>query len=59
MEEKLLCVYTPRDVADFAVISMCYLIPFGAGMIIGKFWTALALWFGIASIVYHTFSSKR
>jgi len=52
IEGKLLCLHTPRDVLDFAVLAIGFFIPFIAGMAIGGFWIALALWFGLAVIFF-------
>ena len=47
VQGKLLCVYTAKDVMDFVAMAIGYLFPFVAGMIIGKFWIGLAVWFGL------------
>ena len=52
IEGKLLCIHTKKDLADFAVLFLTWLIPFLAGMIIGKFWIGLAVWFGLAAVFF-------
>jgi hypothetical protein len=52
IEGKLLCLHTPRDLLDFAVLAIGFFIPFLAGMVIGRFWIPLALWFGLAVIFF-------
>jgi len=49
---KLLCVHTPRDVVDFYVLVIAYMIPFLAGMIMGGFWTGLWVWVGLAVVFF-------
>lgn len=52
IEGKLLCVHTPKDLMDFAVLSIGWLIPFIAGMAIGGFWIALGMWLLLAAIFF-------
>jgi hypothetical protein len=52
IEGKLLCIHTPRDLMDFAILFIAYAIPFMAGMIIGKFWIGLAVWFALAVLFF-------
>ena len=52
IEGKLLCIHTRKDLADFAVLFIGWVIPFFAGMVIGGFWTALAVWVGLALIFF-------
>lgn len=52
LQDKLLCIHTHKDLVDFAVLVILWLIPFLAGMIIGRFWWALATWFGLAVIFF-------
>ena len=52
IEGKLLCIHTKKDLADFAVLFLTWSIPFLAGMIIGKFWIGLAVWFGLAAVFF-------
>ena len=54
IEGKLLCIHTKKDLVDFAVLFLTWLIPFLAGMIIGEFWIGLAVWFGLA-VVFFTY----
>jgi hypothetical protein len=49
---KLLCVHTPKDLIDFYVLFLGWVIPFLSGMIIGKFWIGLASWIGLAIIFF-------
>ena len=48
IEGRLLCLHTPRDALDFAVLAIGFFIPFLAGMVIGGFWPGLALWVVLA-----------
>lgn len=48
IQGRLLCLHTPKDLADFYVLFSGWLVPFLIGMIIGKWWIALAVWFGLA-----------
>jgi hypothetical protein len=52
IEGKLLCVHTPMDLLDFAIPFMGWLIPFTAGMIIGRFWIGLGVWLGLAAVFF-------
>lgn len=52
IEGKLLCVHTPKDLVDFGVLSISWLIPFIAGMIIGAFWIALGIWILLAAVFF-------
>ena len=52
VEGKLLCLHTPKDLIDFYLLFVGWAIPFSAGMIIGKFWTGLVVWFGFAIIFF-------
>jgi hypothetical protein len=52
IEGKLLCVHTPKDLMDFAVLSIGWLIPFIAGMVIGGFWIPLGVWLLLAAIFF-------
>ena len=52
IQGRLLCIHTKKDLADFGVLFIMYAIPFLAGMIIGKFWWALAIWFGLAIVFF-------
>lgn len=52
IQGKLLCIHTPRDLMDFFVLVVGWFIPFLAGMIIGKFWIELAVWFLLAAIFF-------
>ena len=52
IQGKLLCVHTGRDLADFAVLFIAWLIPFMAGMIIGEFWIGLGVWGGLAILFF-------
>ena len=52
IQGKLLCNHTPRDLMDFWVLFMTFAIPFLIGMILGRFWWGLAIWFGLAVIFF-------
>jgi len=52
IQGKLLCLHTTKDLLDFAVLAIGVAIPFFAGMIIGQFWVALALWLGLAVLFF-------
>ncbi len=52
IQGKLLCKHTGKDLVDFAVLAVGWMIPFGAGMIMGKFWTGLAVWIGLALLFF-------
>jgi hypothetical protein len=52
IEGRLLCIHTPADLADFAVLVIGYGIPFIAGMVIGKFWIGLAVYLGLAALFF-------
>jgi hypothetical protein len=52
IEGRLLCVHTRSDLIDFGVLFIGWLIPFLAGMIIGRFWVALSVWIGLAVIFF-------
>ena len=48
IEGQLLCMAGPREVVDFGVLFVNWFIPFLGGMIIGRLWIGLALWFVLA-----------
>jgi hypothetical protein len=52
IENQLLCIHTKRDLADFGVLFIAYVIPFIAGMVIGKFWIGLGTWIGLAVLFF-------
>ena len=52
IQGKLLCVHTPKDLIDFYVLFIGWIIPFLAGMIIGGFWIGLAVWAGLAALFF-------
>jgi hypothetical protein len=52
IQGKLLCVHSLNDLAAFYVLFMIWLIPFLVGMIMGKFWTGLAIWVGLAVLFF-------
>jgi hypothetical protein len=49
---KLLCNHTHADLLDFGVLFIGWLIPFLAGMIIGRFWIGLIVWIGLAVVFF-------
>jgi hypothetical protein len=52
IQGKLLCVHTSIDLVDFHVLFIGWVIPFLAGMVIGKFWLGLAVWAGLAVLFF-------
>jgi hypothetical protein len=52
IQGKLLCIHTLKDLIDFCVLLMGWLVPFLAGMIIGGFWLGFAAWIGLAALVF-------
>ncbi len=52
IEGKLICIHTRADLVDFAVLALGCMIPFFAGMILGKFWVGLAVWLVLAAIFF-------
>ena len=52
IQGKLLCVHKPADLIDFFVLFMGWAIPFFSGMIIGKFWTGILVWFVLAILFF-------
>lgn len=52
IQGKLLCIHTPRDLADFGVLAVGWGIPFVAGMVMGKHWIGLAVWAGLAALFF-------
>jgi hypothetical protein len=52
IQGRLLCVHKMPDLVDFLVLFLVYVIPFFAGMIIGKFWWGLVAWLGMAVLFF-------
>lgn len=52
IQGKLLCVHTSRDLMDFFVLFMGWVIPFLSGMIIAKYWSGLAVWVALVIIFF-------
>ena len=52
IRDRVLCIHTPRDLVDFGVLFVGWLIPFLAGMIRGKHWVGLAVWFGLCLVFF-------
>jgi hypothetical protein len=52
IQGKLLCVHKTSDLIDFYVLFMGWAIPFFAGMIIGKFWAGISVWFVLAVVFF-------
>jgi len=52
IQGELLCIHTPKDLIDFYVLFMGWVIPFLAGMVIGKFWIGLAVWIGLSVLFF-------
>ena len=57
IEGELLCIHKPADVVDFCVLAIGWMIPFFAGMIIGKFWIGLSIWLGLAALFFGYFEA--
>ena len=49
---KLMCVHTKKDLVLFWALFMVVAIPFFVGMILGKHWVGLVIWFGLAVIFF-------
>lgn len=52
IQGKLLCIHTPKDLVDFFVLFLGWVIPFLAGMIIGRYLTGLGVWIGLAVLFF-------
>jgi len=52
LEGRLLCQHTGRDLLDFALLAIAYLIPFFAGMMLGGYSAALVVWLLLAAIFF-------
>ena len=52
IEGKLLCIHDQQNLLNFWVFFMGFAIPFFAGMIIGKYWLRLSIWFGLAVLFF-------
>jgi len=52
IRERLLCIHTVRDLFDFAVLALSWFIPFLAGMLMGRHWTGLVVWLGLAVVFF-------
>jgi hypothetical protein len=52
IQSQLLCIHTKKDLVDFGILFLMWLIPFLAGMIIGQFWWSLVIWFGLAAVFF-------
>jgi hypothetical protein len=52
IDGALLCLHTPADLLDFGIPFLGWLIPFVAGMVIGKFWIGLGVWVGLAAVFF-------
>ena len=57
IDGKLLCIHTHKNLLDFWVIFMGFAIPFFAGMILGKHWLGLIIWFGLAVFFFGYFEA--
>ena len=49
VQGDLFCLHTPKVLLDFVLLAVVWMIPFLAGMIIGKFWGELAIWIGLTA----------
>ncbi|MCJ7617014.1 MAG: hypothetical protein MUO43_10815 [Desulfobacterales bacterium] len=47
-----MCRHTLKDLADFLVLFVGWVIPFIAGMVIGNFMVGLLIWFGLAILFF-------
>jgi len=52
IQGKLLCIHTKKDLADFGILFIGWVIPFLAGMIIGGFLIGLVAWVGLAVLFF-------
>jgi hypothetical protein len=52
IQGKLLCIHTLKDLIDFYFLFLGWFVPFLSGMVIGKFWTGLAIWVGLALLFF-------
>jgi len=52
IQGKLLCIHTPKDLVDFFVLFLGWVVPFLSGMIMGRYWTGLAVWIGLAVLFF-------
>lgn len=52
IQGNLLCLHTPKDLADFLVLFFGWALPFFAGMIIGNFKGGLLIWVGLAILFF-------
>ena len=52
IQGNLLCIHTPKDLIDFFVLFIGWLIPFLAGMLIGGFLIGLAVWIGLCVVFF-------
>jgi len=57
VQGKLLCIHTPADLLDFIVLVIPPVIPFLAGMVIGRFWIGLAVWSGLVIAFFGYFEA--
>ena len=52
LQDRLMCIHTHADMADFAVLFIVWVIPFLGGMILGRHWWGLAIWAGLAVVFF-------
>jgi len=52
LQGRVLCLHEPVDLMDFAVLWLTWMLPFLAGMILGRFWLALAVWVALAAVFF-------
>ncbi len=48
IEGRLLCLHAGQDLADFGLLVSLPLVPFLVGMVRGRHWKGLAVWFALA-----------
>jgi len=49
---QVLCHHTPADLLDFGALVITAWIPFFAGMIRGRYWWGLGIWFALAAVFF-------
>jgi hypothetical protein len=54
IDGKLMCVHTKKDLLNFAVLMFNIFVPFFTGMILGKHYFGLVVWF-VLSVVFFTY----
>jgi len=52
IQGKLLCIHTLKDLMDFFVLFLIWIVPFVGGMITAGYWFGLAFWLLLAGIFF-------